>query len=63
LDRNYDLFEVPPNGFPVWRAAVTGHENAIRRLLEMSQQTANEVRVMHFPTNCIIAAMNTPKSS
>ncbi len=32
MDRDYDLFEVFPDGSLIWRGSVTGHEKAIRRL-------------------------------
>lgn len=60
MNRQYDLFEVYPDGFPVWRETVNGHENAIQRLRELSAKTTNEVRVLHLPTNTVIAAMNAP---
>lgn len=61
MERQYDLFEILPDGSPVWRATISGHENAILKLKELAAQTANEVRVMHLPSNSIIAAMNVPK--
>jgi hypothetical protein len=60
VDRQYDLFEVTPDRSPLWREAVTGHENAIQRLRELSARTTNEVRILHLPTNTVIAAMNAP---
>jgi hypothetical protein len=58
VDRQYDLFEIFPDGSPVWRVAITGHQHAIQKLEELAKQTANEVRAMHLPTNMLIAAMN-----
>jgi len=58
MDRDYDLFEILPDGTPMWREAVTGHENAIRKLHELSARTTNEVRVMHLATNSLIASKN-----
>jgi hypothetical protein len=62
MDRDYDLFEVFPDGSLVWRDSVTGHEKAIRRLRELAELTDNEFRVIHVPTNTLIASMNGPKS-
>jgi hypothetical protein len=59
VECEYDLFEIYPNGSPIWREVVPGHEKAILKLRELSAKTANEVRVMHLPTNTIVAAMNT----
>lgn len=62
MDRQYDLFEILPDGAPVWRGAVSGHESAILKLRELAAETENEVRVMHVPTKSIIAVMNATKS-
>ena len=56
MDREYDLFEVFPDGSLVWRDSVTGHEKAIQRLRELAVLTDNEFRVMHAPTNALIAS-------
>jgi hypothetical protein len=58
VDRQYDLFEILPDGSPVWRVTITGHQSAIEKLQELAKQTANEVRAMHLPTKTLIAAMN-----
>jgi hypothetical protein len=59
MDRDYDLFEVFPDGSVIWRESVTGHEKAIRRLRELVQVTDNEFRVMHIPTNTLIASLKS----
>jgi hypothetical protein len=59
MDHQYDLFEIYPDGSPVWQDVVLGHEKAILKLRELSAKTPNEVRLMHLPTNSIVAAMNT----
>jgi hypothetical protein len=61
MDRDYDLFEHFPDGTLLWRETVSGHEDAIRKLRELAAKTKNEVRVMHIPTNTIIAIMNGRK--
>lgn len=60
MNREYDLFEIFPDGSALWRHTVTGHEEAIKALQEFSAKTTNEVRLMHLPTQTLIAAMNTP---
>jgi hypothetical protein len=62
MDRDYDLFEVLPDGALIWRETVPGHENAIKRLVELSKQTSNEVRVMHVLSKTLIASLNKPKT-
>jgi hypothetical protein len=61
LNRDYDLFEILPDGAPIWKELVTGHDEALRKLRELAKRTTNEVRMMHVPTNTIIASMNAPK--
>jgi len=60
VDRNYDLFEILPDGSPIWKCAVAGHENAIQQLRELAAKTNNEVRIMHLPTQTVIAVLNVP---
>jgi len=52
-------FEIFPDGSVVWRDTITGREEVIARLQEFSKQTANEVRLIHIPTNSLIGRMNT----
>jgi hypothetical protein len=61
MEREYDLFEQFPNGDVLWRMTVTGHENAIQQLRELSATTYNEVRVIHLPTQTVVAVMNPHK--
>lgn len=62
MERDYDLFEILPDGTPIWREAVKGHEAAIKKLHELSERTTNEVRIMHLPTNTLIATKNAAKT-
>jgi hypothetical protein len=61
MDREYDLFEVFPDGSLVWRQSVIGHENAIKRLRELAELSDNEFRVMHVLTNTLIASTKRAK--
>ena len=58
MEREYDLFEQFANGEVLWRMTVTGHENAIQKLSELSATTYNEVRVIHLPSQAVVAVMN-----
>ena len=58
MERQYDLFEHFSDGEVLWRMTVTGHENAIQQLKKLAATTSNEVRVVHLPTQAIIAVMN-----
>lgn len=62
MERDYDLFEIYPDGSPVWLCVVSGHEAAIAKLKELSEITKNEVRVMHLPTKSVVAVMNVPQA-
>jgi len=48
MERDYDIFEVLPDGQPIWRAAVAGHEDALRVLKQLAAKTTHEVRMMHL---------------
>lgn len=61
MDRSYDLFEMFPDGTALWKGAVVGHEDAIRKLQELAARTTNEMRLMHVPTKTLIATLNAPK--
>ena len=58
MERQYDLFEHLSGGDVLWRMTVTGHENAIQQLKQLAATTSNEVRVVHLPTQAVIAVMN-----
>jgi hypothetical protein len=60
VDRNYDLFEILPDGSPIWRCTVAGHETAVHQLRELARQTDNEVRILHLASNTVIAVLNVP---
>jgi hypothetical protein len=60
VERHYDLFEILPDGSPIWRCAVAGHENAVEQLRKLAQQTPNEVRIIHLSSNTVIAVLNVP---
>jgi hypothetical protein len=61
VNRDYDLFEILPDGSPIWKELVSGLAEAIRKLEELGKETKNEVRLMHVPTNTVIATVNTPE--
>jgi len=58
MEREYDLFEHFSNGDVLWRMTVIGHENAVQQLRELAATTSNEVRLVHLPTQSVIAVMN-----
>jgi hypothetical protein len=62
MDREYDLFEVFPDGSLIWRGSVTGHEKAIQGLRESAELTDNEFRVLHILTNTLFASTKRRES-
>jgi hypothetical protein len=46
----------------LWRAAIPGHEAAIRKLQEIAAQSPNEFQLMHIPTKTVIATINASKA-
>jgi hypothetical protein len=62
MEHDYDLFEILPDGAPLWRQVVAGRENTVQKLSELSRRTPHEVRVMHVLTNTLMASMKGPKS-
>ena len=58
MNRVYDAFEVLPNGTLIWRATVTGHEDAVKKLEQLAKDSPNEFRLMHIPSKTLIATIN-----
>jgi hypothetical protein len=59
MNREYDAFEVLPDGTLMWKATVKGHEDALKKLKEIAKGSPNEFRLMHVPTKTVIAAINS----
>lgn len=62
MEREYDIFEQFPDGFPLWRNHVRGLREATRMLRELAASTANECFTVHLPTKEIIARLNVRSS-
>lgn len=62
MERTYDIFEKQPDGTMLWRAAVAGHEAAIRTLQELAAESLTEFHLMHLPSNSVIATINSPRN-
>jgi hypothetical protein len=60
LDREYDLFEALPDGSFLWRGTISGHQAAIQKLRELGAAASNELRLIHLPTQTVIATINSP---
>ena len=57
----YDLFELFPDGYVLWRGTIQGGQNAIVELRDLAAHTKREVQLMYTPTNAVIAKMNVPQ--
>jgi hypothetical protein len=58
MNREYDAFEVLPDGTMMWRATVVGREDAVEKLKRVAKNSPNEFRLMHIPTQTVIATIN-----
>jgi hypothetical protein len=61
MERQYDLFQVQPDGTLIWRETVAGHAAAIDRLQQLARLESCEFRLLYLPDKTVIATMNTPK--
>lgn len=59
MTREYDAFEVLPDGTLIWKETIVGHENAIAKLQQVAKNSPNEFRLMHVPTKTVIATINS----
>jgi hypothetical protein len=57
MNREYDAFEVLPDGTLIWRATVKGREDAAEKLQQVAKDSPNEFLLMHVPTKTVIAAI------
>jgi hypothetical protein len=60
--RKYDLFELFPDGYVLWRGTVKGLEKATIELEELATHTKHEVQLMYAPNNALIAKRNVPQN-
>lgn len=58
MEREYDIFEHYPDGFPVWRDHAAGLTNATLRLQQIAKRTPNECFAVHLPTREVVARVN-----
>lgn len=58
MQRDYDIFERPSLGSPIWRARVSGLHNVRAKLEEVALKTGNECFAIHLPTKEIVACIN-----
>ncbi|HEY6903613.1 MAG TPA: hypothetical protein VI216_04855 [Candidatus Acidoferrales bacterium] len=61
MDRQYDLFQVLPDGTLLWREAIVGHMAAIEKLERLALLESCEFRLLYLPDKTVIATINTRK--
>ena len=59
--RRYDLFELFPDGYVLWRGTIKGLKKAIIELQKLAAHTKHEVQLMYTPNNAVIAKRNIPQ--
>lgn len=63
MDREYDLFQVLPDGTLLWREAVVGHEAAIEKLKRLALLESCEFQLLYLPDKTVIATVNALKTN
>lgn len=58
MEGSYDIFERLSDGTLLWVATVEGHAEAISKLKWWGEKRPNEFRLMHIPSNSVIAKVN-----
>ena len=58
MNREYDIIEQFPDGFPVWRGYAFGLPSASAKLTAIARQTANECLLICVSTKEVIARLN-----
>jgi hypothetical protein len=55
MDSKYDIFEILPDGTPIWKGCVSGREEALQQLESLATTSSNELRIIHLPTKAVLA--------
>lgn len=65
MQSTYDIFEILPDGAPIWRCAVTDAKAAVAELESLGKSCRNELIAVHLPSSRIVArkASKTPTIS
>lgn len=58
--RQYEIYEVSPNGSMIQHSSADGLEAAWQKLSELAKHTANECFAIHPPTRQVVAQLNVP---
>jgi hypothetical protein len=55
VDLSYDIFEILPDGTPLWKTSAKGRDAAMRRLDELARTSRNELKVIHLESKTVVA--------
>lgn len=55
LGFQYDIFEIMPDGAPVWKCSAMGQEAALLQRESLGQSCSNELIVVHLPSSQVVA--------
>jgi hypothetical protein len=55
VDHNYDIFEILPDGSPMWKGTATGKAEVLQQLEFLSQRCSNELRVIQLSSKVVVA--------
>jgi len=58
MHREYDIFEILPDGASIWRGAVRGLEQARAAVSDLARQSTNQFLAVHTPTKEIVSRTN-----
>jgi hypothetical protein len=59
--RTFDLFELFPDGYALWRGTIRGLRKARVELQALAAHTKREVHLIYAPNNTVIAKRNVPQ--
>ncbi|HEX5423248.1 MAG TPA: hypothetical protein VFW94_06845 [Candidatus Acidoferrales bacterium] len=55
LGSQFDIFEIMPDGAPIWRCSTVGQEAALLKLDSLGQSCHNELIAVHLPSSRVVA--------
>lgn len=51
----YDIFEILPDGAPIWKGSTEGQDAALLKLESLCQSCQNELIIVHLPSSRVVA--------
>ena len=63
MEPSYDIFEILPDGTPLWKTSAKGRDAALRRFAELAQTSKNELKVIHLESKTVVATRESQRAS